>query len=457
LLSVHSSPDPARAGCNLTARIAIVWAAERLLTPVENRVTLHLLSMTVNRWAIAAAAVVMQVCLGAAYGWSVFVSPLAALTGWTLTQVSLNFTLAIAFLGVGTIVGGLWQDRVGPRRVATVAGVIYGVSYLLAGYFAAERSLAGLYFSYGFLGGIGMGMGYITPVATITKWFPDRRGLMTGVAVAGYGAGALIMSPFAARSIAARGVPATFEILGAVYLVLVVVAAQCYRNPPAGWRPPGWVPRGVVAQAASTYDFSIREAMSTRQFWMLWLMLFLNVSAGIMIISQASPMAQQIVHMTPIAAAGMVGVISIFNGAGRVFWAWVSDSIGRARVYLLLYAIQAVIFFALPRMTSVALFSIALAVIGLCYGGGFGTMPSFTADFFGSKFMGSIYGWILLAWGAAAIPSPLLIARLRQTTGRYDQAINAVAIVMLLATVLPFLIRRPEPPRVTSAKSVASV
>jgi OFA family oxalate/formate antiporter-like MFS transporter len=409
--------------------------------------------MTANRWVIAAAAVVMQVCLGAAYGWSVFVTPLAAMTGWTLTQVSLNFTLAIAFLGIGTIVGGLWQDRVGPRRVATVAGVVYGLSYLLAGYFAARHSLAGLYFSYGLLGGVGMGMGYITPVATITKWFPDRRGLMTGVAVAGYGAGALIMSPFAARSIATRGVPATFEILGAVYLVLVVIAAQCYRNPPPGWRPAGWEPRGTVAKAASTYDFSIREAMSTRQFWMLWLMLFLNVSAGIMIISQASPMAQQIVHMTPIAAAGMVGVISIFNGAGRVFWAWVSDSIGRARVYLLLYAIQAVIFFALPRLTSVTLFSGALAVIGLCYGGGFGTMPSFTADFFGSKFMGGIYGWILLAWGAGAIPSPLLIARLRQTTGQYDQAILTVALVMLVATVLPFMIKRPEPPTVRSRAS----
>jgi len=171
--------------------------------------------MTTNRWLIAVAAVVMQICLGAAYGWSVFVGPLVSMTGWTLTQVSLNFTLAIAFLGVGTIIGGLWQDRVGPRPVATVAGIVYGISYLLAGYFASAHSLGGLYFSYGLLGGIGMGMGYITPVATITKWFPDRRGLMTGVAVAGYGAGALIMSPFAARSIVARGVPATFAILGA--------------------------------------------------------------------------------------------------------------------------------------------------------------------------------------------------------------------------------------------------
>jgi OFA family oxalate/formate antiporter-like MFS transporter len=399
--------------------------------------------MNPNRWAIAAAAVVMQICLGAAYGWSVFVQPLVGMTHWTLTEVSLNFTLSIAFLGVGTIIGGLWQDRSGPRPVATVAGVIYGASYLLAGYFAAAHSLAGLYFSYGFLGGIGMGMGYITPVATITKWFPDRRGLMTGVAVAGYGAGALIMSPFAARSIVSRGVPATFEVLGVVYLILVVLAAQCYRNPPAGWRPSGWVATGSVAKAATTCDFTVGDAMHTPQFWMLWLMLFLNVSAGIMIISQASPMAQQLVHMTPVAAAGMVGLISIFNGAGRVFWAWVSDYIGRARVYLLLYVIQAVIFFMLPSLTNVTLFSAALAAIGLCYGGGFGTMPSFTADFFGSKFMGGIYGWILLAWGAGAIPSPILIARLRQTTGRYDQSIHTIAIVMLVAAALPLLVRRP--------------
>jgi OFA family oxalate/formate antiporter-like MFS transporter len=402
--------------------------------------------MTVNRWLIAVAAVVMQICLGAAYGWSVFVQPLGGMTGWTLTEVSLNFTLAIAFLGLGTIVGGLWQDRVGPRPVATVAGVIYGTSYLLAGYFAAAHSLAGLYVSYGVLGGIGMGMGYITPVATITKWFPDRRGLMTGVAVAGYGAGALIMSPFAARSIAVRGVPATFEVLGVVYLILVVAAAQFYRNPPAGWRPSGWEPTGSAAQPASSYDFTVGEAMRTRQFWTLWLMLFLNVSAGIMIISQASPMAQQLVHMTPVAAAGMVGLISIFNGAGRVLWAWMSDAIGRARVYVLLYVIQAVIFFLLPSLTSVTLFSAAFALIGLCYGGGFGTMPSFTADFFGSRYMGGIYGWILLAWAAGAIPSPILIAALRQSTGRYDQAIYAVAAVMAAAVLLPLLVHRPARP-----------
>jgi OFA family oxalate/formate antiporter-like MFS transporter len=279
---------------------------------------------------------------------------------------------------------------------------------------------------------------------------------MTGVAVAGYGAGALVMSPFAARSVAVRGVPATFEILGVVYLILIVAAARFYSHPPPGWRPEGWTPTGTVMRAASTDEFTVREAMKTATFWMLWLMLFLNVSAGIMIISQASPMAQQLAHMSPVAAAGIVGVISMFNGAGRVLWAWASDAVGRARVYLLLYVIQSLIFFALPHLTSVKLFSAALAVIGLCYGGGFGTMPSFTADFFGSRNMGGIYGWILLAWAAAAIPSPLLIARLRQTTGQYDQAVYSIAVVLLAATVLPLLVRRPEPdPRKLSGAAMS--
>jgi MFS transporter, OFA family, oxalate/formate antiporter len=397
-----------------------------------------------NRWGIAVAAVIMQLCLGAAYGWSVFVKPLIASEHWTLTQVSLSFTLAILFLGVGTVIGGLWLDRVGPRLVATVAGVLYGIGYMIASFAASHHSLIGLYLGYGVVGGIGMGMGYICPVATLVKWFPDKRGLMTGVAVCGYGAGALVMSPLAAREIVARGVPATFLTLGAVYLVLVVITAQFYKNPPEGWRLEGWEPRTAVSKAASTYDFTVKEAMRTAQFWLLWFMLFLNVSAGIMVISQASPMAQQLVGLTPVAAASIVGVISIFNGLGRVFWAAVSDFIGRARVYFLLYLIQVGVFFSLPHLHTATLFTIAVAIVGLCYGGGFGTMPSFTADFFGPKYMGGIYGWILLAWGAGAVPSPILIARVRQTTGNYQLAIHIIAIVMVCSLVLPLLARRPK-------------
>ncbi len=407
-----------------------------------------------NRWVIAIAAVIMQICLGAVYGWSVFVKPLIALEHWQLTNVSYTFTLAIFFLGIGTIIGGLWQDRVGPRRVATVAGVVYGIGYLLSGFAVRSHSLWGLYVGYGVISGIGMGMGYITPVATLVKWFPDRRGLMTGVAVAGYGAGALIFSPIAARMIQNTGVPPTFWAFGIVYLILVVAAAQFYANPPQGWRPAGWEPRSAVALAASRVDFSVTQAMKTWQFWLLWFMLFLNVSAGIMIISQASPIAQQMVGMTPVAAAAMVGLISIFNGTGRVFWAWVSDLIGRAPVYFLLYAIQAVIFFTLTSVHNLTLFSIMFAIIGLCYGGGFGTMPSFTADFFGPKYMGGIYGWILLAWGAGAIPSPILIARVRQNTGAYGPAIHVIAIVMVCSLILPILARkRPKPPAETAVRA----
>ena len=397
-----------------------------------------------NRWGIAAAAVIMQVCLGAVYGWSVFVKPLIAAEHWTLTQVSLTFTLSVMFLGVGTVIGGLWLDRVGPRRVATVAGILYGIGYMVASFAARQHSLSGIYLGYGLLAGIGMGMGYICPVATLVKWFPDRRGLMTGVAVMGFGAGALVMSPLAARGIVTFGVPATFFVLGAVYLVLVVLAAQFYRNPPPGWRPEGWEPRTAVSKAATTYDFTVKEAMRTPQFWLLWVMLFLNVSAGIMIISQASPMAQQLVGLAPVAAAGIVGLISIFNAVGRVFWAAVSDYIGRARVYFLLYLIQVGVFFALPHLHTAVLFTSAVAIVGLCYGGGFGTMPSFTADFFGPKYMGGIYGWILLAWGAAAAPSPILIARVRQTTGMYQPALRVIAIVMLCSLVLPLLARKPR-------------
>jgi len=397
-----------------------------------------------NRWGIAVAAVLMQICLGAVYGWSVFVKPLIAQEGWKLTDVSLTFTLAIVFLGVGTVIGGLWMDRAGPRLVATVAGVLYGIGYMVSGYASSHHSLEILYLGYGVLGGLGMGMGYICPVATLVKWFPERRGLMTGIAVCGYGFGAMIMSPIAAKAIIAEGVSWTFLAFGVVYLIIVAAMAQFYANPPQGWRPAGWEPRTAVARAANPYDYTVKEAMSTWQFWLLWMMLFLNVSAGIMIISQASPMAQQLVKMTAVEAAGIVGLISICNGAGRIFWAWVSDMIGRARVYFLLFAIQVVLFFLLPRVESTLVFTASVMLIGLCYGGGFGTMPSFTADFFGAKFMGGIYGWILLAWGAAAIPSPILIAHVRQNTGAYAPAINVITVVMLISLVLPLLAKRPS-------------
>ncbi len=396
-----------------------------------------------NRWGIAAAAVGMQVCLGAVYAWSVFVKPLVNTQHWTLTQVSLAFTVNVFFIGVGTVIGGLWMDNAGPRKVATVAGIIYGAGYILASTATSQHSLSMLYLSYGMLAGIGGGMAYICPVATVAKWFPDKRGVMTGLAVAGYGAGALLMGPIAARTIVSSGLPTTFLLFGIGYLVFVVLSAQLFADPSADWKPEGWVPSGKVAQAASTESYTVKEAMGTRQFFLLWGMLFLNVLAGIMIISQASPLAQQQVHLTAVAAGIMVGLLGIFNAAGRFFWAWLSDLIGRSRVYLLLYIIQAVVFVCLPRISSYTVFFVALAVIYLCYGGGFGTMPSFTADYFGPKYVGGIYGCILLAWGVGGVVSPLMIARLRQVTGQYTTAIYIIAAVMAVSTLLPLIARAP--------------
>lgn len=397
-----------------------------------------------NRWGIAVAAVIMQICLGAVYAWSVFVKPLVSTEQWSLTQVSLSFTLNVFFIGVGTVIGGLWLDSAGPRKVATVGGIIYGLGYTLSAVASSQHSLVLLYLCYGVLAGTGGGMGYICPVATVAKWFPDKRGVMTGLAVTGYGAGALLMGPLAARLIGLSGIPTTFLCFGVAYLIGVVASAQFYVNPPAGWKPQGWQPKTAVAKAAATYDYTVKESMGTWQVWALWLMLFLNVSAGIMIISQASPIAQQQVHMTAIAAGTMVGLLGIFNAAGRFFWAWISDYAGRSRVYFLLYLIQAGVFFLLPRIgTPTALF-VAFATIYLCYGGGFGTMPSFTADYFGAKYMGGIYGWILLAWGVGGVISPLMIARVRQATGTYSTAIHVIAVLMVFSLILPLLVRPPK-------------
>lgn len=397
-----------------------------------------------SRWLIAVAAVVMQVCLGSVYAWSVFTKPLMALSGqaWSLTQVSATFTVAMVFLGIGTVIGGWWQDLKGPRVVSTVAGVLYGSGFAIAALGAQLQSLPLIYTGYGLFSGLGMGMGYICPVATITKWFPDRRGLMTGAAVMGFGAGALVMSPIAARMIISRGVPLTFLVFGVAYLILVVTAAQFYIDPPHGWRPEGWQPTTAVSKTASMVHLSARQAMKTGPFWLLWLMLSLNTSAGIMIMSQASPLAQQQAGLSVVEASTIVGLISVFNALGRVFWAWVSDYLGRAEVYFVLFAMQVFLFFGLPGIHRELLFTLVVCTIALCYGGGFGVMPSFTADLFGSKYVGGIYGWILMGWGFAAIPSPLLIAHIRETTGTYEYAIFVIGFVMLISLVFPILARR---------------
>src|SRR6266567_2537582 len=299
-------------------------------------------SAPANRWAIALAGVIMQIALGTVYAWSVFRIPLTKAFGWTISQVTFTFTLAILMLGFAAFVGGLWMRKSGPRRVAIVAGIFYGAGVFLASFSAGH--LYWLYFSYGFLGGIGLGLGYIVPVATLVKWFPDKRGMITGIAVAGFGAGALITAPIASRLIVNVGVLKTFAVLGIAYLVAVVVPALFMKDPPAGYRPEGWQPSEAQKRERAGTDYTLSQALGRWQWYALWAMLFLNTSAGISIISQAAPMAQEITGVTAAVAAGMVGIISIANGAGRFLWAWFSDLVGRRAVFLVMSLLQAVLF-----------------------------------------------------------------------------------------------------------------
>src|SRR5258706_12245043 len=236
---------------------------------------------TLNRWIIAAAGVLMQVALGAVYAWSVFRAPLVRQFGWSISEVTLTFTISIFVLGISAFLGGLWLNRKGPRVVAITGGILYGLGVFLASFSA--NKLWWLYLSYGLIGGIGLGLSYIVPVAVLVKWFPDRRGLITGVAVGGFGAGALITAPLATRLIQGVGVLNTFAYLGIAYLVVTVVAGLFMRNPPDGWRPERWTPSPSQASQRAGHDYTLGEALKTWQFYALWLLLFLNTSAGISI------------------------------------------------------------------------------------------------------------------------------------------------------------------------------
>jgi len=395
-----------------------------------------------NRWVIATAGVFLQVALGAVYAWSVFRIPLAKQFGWSIPEVTLTFTISIFTLGIAAFFGGLWLNRRGPRIVALTGGVMYGVGVFLASF--SKHGLWWLYLSYGVIGGIGLGFAYIVPVAVLVKWFPDRRGLITGIAVGGFGAGALITAPVATRLIQTVGVLHTFAYLGIAFLIVTVVSGAFMQNPPEGWKPAGWSPSATQAAQRAKRDYTLPEALATWQWWALWLLLFLNTSAGISVISQEAPMFQELARVSATVAAGMVGVVSLGNALGRVFWAAVSDGITRKATFFVMFLLQVLLFWFLPSITSASILTAVAFVVLLCYGGGFGTMPAFAADFFGAKNVGPIYGLMLTAWGFASAFGPLLIAYMRQANGTYRGALHVIAGVMLISAVLPVLVSRPR-------------
>jgi len=402
---------------------------------------------TGNRWVIAIAGVFLQIALGAVYAWSVFRIPLSKQFGWSISQVTFTFTISIFVLGFAAFFGGLWMNRVGPRTVALTAGTFYGLGVFLASFSA--NKLWWLYLSYGVIGGIGLGLGYIVPVATLVKWFPDRRGLITGIAVGGFGAGALITAPVATRLIQTVGVLPTFAYLGVAYFIIAIIASLFMRNPPEGWQPEGWTPSEKETAQRATHDFVLSEALKAWQWWALWLILFLNTSAGIAIISQEAPIFEELTKASAIVAGGMVGIASLGNGVGRVFWAWLSDLITRRGTFTVMFIVQVLLFWFLPTITVPSIMTTVTFVILMCYGGGFGTMPAFTADYFGPKNVGPIYGLMLTAWSFASVFGPLYIARMRETTGNYSGALHFIAIVMFVSVLLPIIVRPPRRDRST--------
>src|ERR671938_1502946 len=363
-----------------------------------------------NRWIIATAGVVMQVALGAVYAWSVFRKPLSDYYGTGVSEVNTAFSIAILALGFAAFFGGLWMNKSGPRIVALSAGALYGAGIFLASF--AEPSLWILYLTYGVMAGAGIGLGYIVPVATLIKWFPDKRGFITGIAVAGFGGGAFVTALVAAKLVASFGPFRTFTILGIIYLIMVVGAAFFMRNPPEGWTPEGWEPDTEEGGERSGLDYDLGGSLRTWQWYVLWALLFLNVTAGIAIITVASPMAVALAGVSATVAAGLVSIISVGKASGRFLWAWLSDAIGRKWVFFVMFLLQAALFILLPFLgaASYLLLAVISFIIVSCYGGGFGTMPAFAADYFGPANVGQIYGLMLTAWSFGGVLGPLLIS-----------------------------------------------
>ena len=379
-----------------------------------------------NRWLVAGNGTLLMVCLGTVYAWSFFQKPLAETYGWTNSQVAWAFSLAICFLGLAAAAGGMLLPRIGPTRLALLGAVLFGSSYLLAALALRLHSLPLLYLGYGVVGGTGLGLGYVTPVATAAKWFPDRKGFATGMVVMGFGFGALLMSKVIAPLLLEQfggALVSVFAAMGLLFLLVMVPVAACVRNPPPGWLPPGNSPSPESGpDSAESGAPDVRGCIFSRDFAFLWVIFFCNIVAGIAIIGFQSPLFQEICSKADPTlgrdllaryGASLIAVSSLFNGIGRFFWGGLSDRIGRRETFRLLLGSQCLAFLLLMYTGTPWLFALLICYILLCYGGGFGTMPAFVLDRFGSRVMPAVYGSILTAWSAAGIVGPQLVALIK--------------------------------------------
>jgi len=419
-----------------------------------------------SRWLVPPAALCIHLAIGQAYAFSVFNKPMSQLIGvtapaagdWSIPALGWIFSLAIVFLGLAAAFGGKWVEDVGPRKAMFASALCFSGGLLLAGAGVALHQLWIVYFGYGVVGGIGLGLGYISPVSTLIKWFPDRPGLATGTAIMGFGGGALIGAPLAVALIkhystpAFVGVAPTMLTMGAIYLAFMLVGVFIVRVPPAGWSPAGFVAHAKPRKLVTTQNVLVGRAVATPQFYLLWTVLFVNVTAGIGVLGQASLMIQEMFpakfpHGTEAAttasaavAAGFVGLLSIFNMGGRIFWASLSDVIGRKATYGVFFVLGILLYASIPslgRAGDLALFVLCYGLIISMYGGGFATIPAYLRDLFGTINVGAIHGRLLTAWSAAGVAGPVLVNYIRQY--QIDRGVakaDAYSVTMYLMAAL---------------------
>jgi len=395
-----------------------------------------------SRWLVVVGALIIQICLGAIYSWSVFVNPLKEVFDYTTTQTQIIFSLALATFALVMIFAGSLQDRRGPRIVATLGGVVLGTGYLLASLTDGQFSLIAL--TVGIIGGAGIGLAYVCPIAACVKWFPDKRGMVTGLAVAGFGAGAWLFAKIASGFIDSHGLLASFKYLGVIFMLSVVVGAQLLRNPPAGWQPEGWQPPESQFKVSAVEDFAWQDMIKLKQFWMLWIMFVFGAAAGLLVIGILNPYG---IHsgLSAAAAANAVGVLALFNGAGRIVWGTASDKIGRKNALTLMFLLQGVMMLALINMGSTEMtLSIAAAWVGFNFGGNLALFPSTTADFFGTKNVGINYGLMFTAYGVAGIVGPILAGNVFDMTGSYLWAFIPSGVACLIAAGISLGLKHPH-------------
>ncbi|ARI79176.1 L-lactate MFS transporter [Halobacillus mangrovi] len=393
-----------------------------------------------NRWLIALSAVGIHISIGSVYAWSNFTVPLGDQFGWTASQVQFTFSLAILFLGLSAAFLGWFVEKHGPRVAGITAAIFFGIGVAGSGFAVNVGSLWLLYVFYGVLGGIGLGIGYIAPVSTLVKWFPDKRGLATGMAIMGFGFAAAIASPVMDALINSVGIAATFYILGISYFFVMIASSLYMSRPPEGWKPEGYDEKAKKDSSQKDLaNMKAKDSLKTKRFYYLWIMLFINVTCGIAVISAAKPLAEESIGMSTAAAASLVGIMGIFNGLGRIGWASASDYIGRGNTYLAFFVLQIFLFLVLSWAASMTIFVVCLAVIYTCYGGGFASMPAYIGDLFGTKELGAIHGYILTAWAAAGLVGPIFAAWMKDTTGSYESSLIYFAGLFIVALIISIL------------------